>query len=266
MEKDITDEEFRKLTKSVLRSGKFGRRPVLTSTCHVEIEIKNYDSNKNYSRGKTCITIGDSWTRFDRFLERCLQTMHAEEESQFVYSDDGKEIEIVITLISFEEKPYLFQWSEDEKLNLATLYKDKGVALFKEKKIEEAFYKFSTAFKFFITMETVLEYDEFEENINILGVALYNNLATCQLHYKNYQYVIELCSNSLNIKPSVKALYRRAVAYIELKEYEKAENDLIELLKIEPTNKAGIEKLTLVRELDRPNRENYQSIIKNMFR
>lgn len=266
------EEECKKLTeeitKKIIKNGEFGRRPSLKWICYIEVNFQNSVKEEKFKRGSLEIIIGDACSRYDRLLERCVESMHLGEKSLFSINSaqESKELQVAIELKSVKEKPYIFQWTDEEKLKESNYFKDKGTELFKENRIEEAFYKFSNALKLIITLDSVLENDDPGPEVNDLRVALYNNLARCQLHFNNYLFVVELCSNSININCSSKALYRRALAYIELKEYENAENDLIQLLKLEPKNKAAMEKYKEVRELDRVNRENYHLVLKKMFR
>ncbi|KAK6635633.1 hypothetical protein RUM44_000887 [Polyplax serrata] len=267
----MEDVEFKDINpnikKRIIKKGKRGRRPTLKWICSIDLILNNQYGEGNYKSGSLELVIGDGTREYDRLLEQCLETMHLEEESSFrLKLTNEKEISIDIALRSVVEKPYLFQWTDEEKIKESNHYRETGAQLFKDNQIEEAFYKFSSALKLLLTTDKFLE-DEIgtHPELDNLRVVLYNNLARCHLHYKNYSNVVELCDNSIKINSSVKALYRRAVAYIELKEYECAENDLVQLLKLEPRNKAVIEKYREVRELDRNNRENYHSILKKMF-
>ena len=267
----MVDDDFVEISteieKKIIKKGKQGKRPFLTWNCRIEIILNETYDNDNFKTGVIDIVIGYGCNSYDRLIERCVETMHLDEESLFVIKsvDNVNDLKVTIILISYLEKPYIFEWTDEEKINESNHLKNKGAQLFKDNNIEEAFYKFSNALKLLLTLDAVLEYDEPGPDINNLIIALYNNLARCQLHFKNYKYVIDLCSKSIDINSTSKALYRRALAYIELVEYEKAQNDLLELIKLEPNNKAAIEKFKLVRDLDKTNRDNYNLIVKKMF-
>lgn len=255
------------IDKSSWKRGTYGRKPSLGWTCTVRLKAEEgADSvESEYLRSDVGeITLGKGDWPADRAIEACLETMHVNEESTFrVKISDGSELKLDIALDGCVEKSYVFEWSDEERLGMSKMFKADGVNLFKNHRIVHAFYKFGKALKMLLL--AVRDAEKSAEESELL-VSLYNNLASCQFHFKNYAYVIELCSRSLSVKPNVKGYFRRALAYIELKEYDKAENDLLELLKIEPKNKAAIEKYKLVRELDKTNRENYEEIVKNMFR
>lgn len=273
---NFLDAEGR-IKKEVIKEGRSGRKAGLGWKCHVKLEVSvpsNINIDSDYKKENSLdIQIGNGNWFVDRMIEACLETMKLEEESNFtipltkaVDLNNPHDIEVKIVLESAVERPYIFDWSEEDKISTANDLKSQGVELFKANRIRHAFHKFSKALKVVLLTDTVLKSDaEPSEELENLRIALYNNMAGCQLHFKNYKYVIELCNKSLEIAQSLKAYYRRGLAFIELREYEKAENDLIEVLKLEPKNKVALEKIHLVRSLDKDNRDNYTAIVKKMF-
>ncbi|KAL0269083.1 UNVERIFIED_CONTAM: hypothetical protein PYX00_006919 [Menopon gallinae] len=259
-----------RISKSVRKRGTYGRKPSLGWTCAVRLKAEEGTGSvesEYLSANVGEITLGNGNWPVDRAIEDCLETMHVNEESAFrVRISDDSDLNIDISLESCIERSYVFEWSDREKLDMSKIYKADGVNLFKSGRIDQAFYKFSKALKMLLLITSDVDSFEILSEESDLLVSLYNNLASCQFHFGNYTYVIELCSRSLGVNPNVKGYFRRALAYIELKEYENAQDDLLALLKIEPKNKAAIEKYKLVRELDKTNRENYEEIVKNMFR
>lgn len=270
------DAEYR-IKKEVIKEGRFGRTPELKWTCHVKLDIsipENVEIDSDYIKENSLdIHIGYGNWFIDRMIEACIETMKLEEESNFTIPltkaenlNNSQDVEVRIVLESVMEKPYIFDWSEEDKILTAHELKNQGVELFKANRVRHAFHKFSQALKVTLLTDTVLEPGaQRNEEFDNLRTALYNNMAGCQLHYKSYNHVIELCDKSLIISPTAKAYYRRSLAYIELKELEKAKNDLIQVLKLEPKNKAALEKIHLVKELDKDNRDNYTKIVKKMF-
>lgn len=70
-----------------------------------------------------------------------------------------------------------------------------------------------------------------------LLLALWLNLSLCMLHVGRHAEVISLCDRVLERNPkSVKALFRRASALLQRKEYDDAEGDVAAALEIEPRN------------------------------
>ena len=73
-----------------------------------------------------------------------------------------------------------------------------------------------------------------------LKYAVFLNMSQIDIFNKNYKKAAERASKSLEIKESLKGLYRRGCAYIELNEFEKARKDLERVRAME--NEAGAEK------------------------
>lgn len=66
---------------------------------------------------------------------------------------------------------------------------------------------------------------------------LYTNIAAIQLQSHNYKSVIENCTKALNLDAdNVKARYRRGMAYARSNENELAKKDLLDALRLAPTD------------------------------
>lgn len=80
---------------------------------------------------------------------------------------------------------------------------------------------------------------------------LFNSLKNCILNFIfRYEEAERDCSLSLKLDQTyVKALHRRAAARIELKKYEHAENDLLQVLQYEPKNAESKKQLEKVRAM-----------------
>lgn len=64
------------------------------------------------------------------------------------------------------------------------------------------------------------------------------NIAACKLKLKDYKEAERLCTEVLEIdSKNVKALYRRAQAYIHLVELDLAEVDIKKAIEIDPDNR-----------------------------
>jgi len=68
-------------------------------------------------------------------------------------------------------------------------------------------------------------------------VSCYLNLAACFLKLNSFKKVIENAKSALTIEPeNTKALFRKATAHFEVKEYEEAKADLVKAAKLDPKN------------------------------
>ncbi|KOB67899.1 Uncharacterized protein OBRU01_19112, partial [Operophtera brumata] len=108
--------------------------------------------------------------------------------------------------------------------------------------------RFHKALKMLIAIEPfdpdTIHEEKVKELID-LKVKLYNNLAHCQLQYNEYAAALELCSRALSFHPdSVKALYRRCVAYSQMQMYEEAWKDIQRVLQLDPSDSAAQQKAT----------------------
>lgn len=87
-----------------------------------------------------------------------------------------------------------------------------------------------------------IEYDhsfneEEKEKAKVLKISSNLNNAACKLKLKNYKEAEKLCTKVLETDDkNVKALYRRAQAYMNLVELELAEKDIKKALEIDPNN------------------------------
>jgi tetratricopeptide (TPR) repeat protein len=96
------------------------------------------------------------------------------------------------------------------------------------------------AFNFLLKQMMFESEEQVMAYVNDVQLPCLLNLAACYLKLNySYENVVIHCTDALKIKPdSAKALYRRAVAYAHLCEYELAGRDLIAAAKEEPNNEA----------------------------
>lgn len=89
----------------------------------------------------------------------------------------------------------------------------------------------------FIEYESSFSDDE-KQQAKLLKVTSNLNNAACKLKLKEYKEAAKLCSKVLEIdSKNVKALYRRAQAYIQLVDLDLAELDIKKALEIDPDNR-----------------------------
>lgn len=80
--------------------------------------------------------------------------------------------------------------------------------------------------------------DEEKQAVKVLKVSCNLNNAACKLKLRDYKQAVKLCSKVLEIDSrNVKALYRRAQAYIQLADLDLAEFDIKKALEIDPDNR-----------------------------
>jgi len=93
-----------------------------------------------------------------------------------------------------------------------------------------------------------------------------NNLAACHFQWGNHASVVQLSTVVLQVDPNqVKALYRRGVSYLEMKEFDFAERDLVAAHKVEPSNRAVSEALGQVKLRKKREQASMQAKMSKLF-
>ncbi|XP_074287752.1 70 kDa peptidyl-prolyl isomerase-like [Silene latifolia] len=125
--------------------------------------------------------------------------------------------------------------------------KDKGNSLFRKNDFDSAAECYDEACKL-LSLSLGDIGGEDIQSVSDLAVSLMSNMAACALKLEEYRAASGLCSMILNTFPrNVKALFRRAIAYMKLKRFSKAELDLVNALMVEPNNKDVLRELEVVK-------------------
>lgn len=167
-------------------------------------------------------------------LDSAIMTMKKGEEAIVTVSSDSVLYEI--KLVDFnKEKPF---WKMDtkEKLEACDKIKNEGNVLFKDEKFQCASRKYEKASKF-IQFDHSFNNDE-KCRANTLRLSCYLNNAACKLKMGEHQEASKLCSKVIEYDScNVKALFRRAQAYLRINELENAEIDIRKALQVDPNNR-----------------------------
>ncbi|XP_050465323.1 aryl-hydrocarbon-interacting protein-like 1 [Cataglyphis hispanica] len=146
-------------------------------------------------------------------------------------------IELIQVILPDEYEKESWQMTEDEKLKNIPHLKEKGNALFREKKYNSAAETYAKAIGI-LEQLMLAEKPNDEEwlSLNQMKIPLLLNYAQCKLLNKEYYSVIEHCSTVLKTEPdNVKALYRRGKAYISVWDENNAIKDLKRAAEIDPS-------------------------------
>ncbi|CAG5004562.1 unnamed protein product [Parnassius apollo] len=276
----------REITKKLISPGDFSIVPYEESRCTVvisNVQCTNSVGNCDIESGSRIfaknfdgmVVIGDSDLFIDKDVELILQQMCCGETciGKIVYKNNKgelvKEISFQIELKDVTEEQLVSDWSWARLYEAASHHKERGVELIKEKRILDAFRRFSKAFKLLVAIEPVdpqVISEESVKEIIELKIKLYNNLAHCQLQFNEYEASLELCNRAIKHDPdNVKALYRRCQSYHGLQMYEEAWNDIQHVLNLNPNDRAAQNKASELRpRIEKINKE-YTSVIKKMF-
>jgi len=141
-----------------------------------------------------------------------------------------------VELVSFEKDKESWDLkSNTEKIEAASKKKDEGNAWFKMGKYAKASKRYEKAAKY---IEYDSSFSEEKKQSKALKISCKLNNAACKLKLKEYREAEKLCTKVLELESTnVKALYRRAQAYIELVDLDLAEMDIKKALEIDPDNR-----------------------------
>lgn len=197
-------------------------------------------------------------------LDRAVKTMKKGEIAQitihpdyaFGASESQQELATVpanstviyeVEMVSFTKEKESWEMSTAEKIEAAAKKKEEGNALFKAGKYERASKRYETAVKF-IEYDSTFS-DEEKKQAKALKITCNLNNAACKLKLKDYKQAEKLCTKVLELDSNnVKALYRRAQAYIQLADFDVAERDIKKALEIDPENREVKMEYRLLKE------------------
>ncbi|KAL6978861.1 Peptidyl-prolyl cis-trans isomerase fkbp65 [Sarracenia purpurea var. burkii] len=169
-----------------------------------------------------------------------------------------------VELVSFVKEKESWDMNTQEKIEGAGKKKEEGNALFKAGKYTRASKRYEKAVKY-IEYDTSFSEEE-KKQAKVLKVTCNLNNAACKLKLKEYKEAEKLCTKVLELDSrNVKALYRRAQAYINLSDLDLAEFDIKKALEIEPDNRdVKLEYKTLKEKVKEYNKKDAK-FYGNMF-
>ncbi|KAJ4841871.1 Peptidyl-prolyl cis-trans isomerase fkbp65 [Turnera subulata] len=169
-----------------------------------------------------------------------------------------------IEMISFTKEKESWDMNTQEKIEAAGKKKEEGNALFKTGKYDRASRRYEKAVNF-------IEYDssfndEEKQQSKALKISCKLNNAACKLKLKDYKQAEKLCTKVLELDSrNVKALYRRAQAYMGLVDLELAEMDIKKALEIDPDNRDVKLEYKILKEKVREYNKRDAKFYSNMF-
>ncbi|OAY34838.1 peptidyl-prolyl cis-trans isomerase FKBP62 [Manihot esculenta] len=169
-----------------------------------------------------------------------------------------------VELVSFVKEKESWDMNTQEKIEAAGKKKEEGNALFKAGKYALASKRYEKAVKY-------IEYDssfsdEEKKQAKALKIACNLNNAACKLKLKEYKQAEKLCTKVLEMDSrNVKALYRRAQAYIQLVDLDEAELDIKKALEIDPENREVRLEYKTLKEKMREYNKKEAKFYGNMF-
>lgn len=81
------------------------------------------------------------------------------------------------------------------------------------------------------------EHSEEINGLQTLKLNLANNLALVSYKLEDWRYACDCARKALDLDPdNTKALYRRALCYVKIEDYDRANTDIVKAIKLEPNN------------------------------
>ncbi|KAJ1407321.1 Tetratricopeptide-like helical domain superfamily [Sesbania bispinosa] len=283
---DITKD--RKVLKKTLKEGEGYERPNDGAVVQVKLIGKLQDGTvflkKGYDDDEQPFEFKIDEEQVIDGLDRAVKNMKKGEialvtiQPEYAFGPSGSPQELAtvppnstvyyeVELLSFVKEKESWDLNTQEKIEAAGKKKEEGNALFKAGKYERASKRYEKAIRF-------IEYDssfsdEEKQQTKALKITCNLNNAACKLKLKDYKQAEKMCTKVLELDSrNVKALYRRAQAYMNLVDLDLAEMDIKKALEIEPDNRdVKIEYKILkekVREYNKKDAQFYGSIFAKM--
>ncbi|XP_073003060.1 70 kDa peptidyl-prolyl isomerase-like [Typha latifolia] len=251
---EIGDDK--KILKKILKEGEGYERPNEGSVVTVKLIGKLQDGTVFLEKGHGEEIPFEFKTDEEQVidgLDRAVMTMKKGEvalvtippEYAFSSTESKQDLAVVpanstliyeVELVSFVKEKESWDLNNAEKIEAAGKKKEEGNVLFKLGKYERASKRYEKAAKF-VEFDSSFSDDEKKQS-KALKVTCNLNNAACKLKLKDYKQAEKLCTKVLEVDSrNVKALYRRAQAYIQLIDFDLAELDIKKALEIDPHNR-----------------------------
>ncbi|XVF81251.1 hypothetical protein PTKIN_Ptkin15bG0140800 [Pterospermum kingtungense] len=252
---EVTDDK--KVIKKILKEGEGYERPNEGALVKVKLVGKLQDGTvflkKGHNEGEELFEFKADDEQVIEGLDRAVITMKKGEvalltispEYAFGSSESPQELAVVppnstvyyeVELESFVKERESWDMNTQEKIEAAGKRKEEGNVLFKAGKYVRASKRYEKAVKY-IEYDSSFSEDE-KKQAKALKVACNLNNAACKLKLKDYKQAEKLCTKVLELESSnVKALYRRAQAFINLADLVLAELDIKKALELDPDNR-----------------------------
>lgn len=206
------------------------------SKCLVDIfnieNLNNHASNYLKEQNEIWIDIGHALTSIDCYIEEFLKQMLTNETSKcYIKTKSSDEICFTMRLKKIEFGGYYYEQSPSQMFELAKLYKENGVKMFKDYPLFAHNY-FNLAAKCLLSFNTQdVDYDELLKDSGItkkdfdeLLHNVYLNVSACLIKQERYEEILPILQFIKQQEhPSEKGVFRLATAYFHIGNYEEAE-------------------------------------------
>lgn len=216
------------------------------------------------------IDIGTAATPIDCYLEDLLKQMLVNEKSKCFINCKNTQVTFNMHLLKIEDEGYYFTKSPQAMLEIAKRYKESGVAMFPSS-VLFAHRAFSNAAKCLLAyapleyLDPTIEGADTIIEMKALLEIVYLNISACLIKQNRFEEVLQVL-DFINHKesPPEKAIYRKALAQFNIKQYQEALDTLKRI-----NYSAHKECASLHRKIVstwQKEEKNYNEMIKNMFK
>ncbi|XP_015433460.1 PREDICTED: FK506-binding protein 59 isoform X2 [Dufourea novaeangliae] len=276
-DEDLSPEKDRSIQKSQITKGKKYSVPTEGSLMSIHL-TGMYDGKVFEDRDvQFCLGEGED-SGIVEGVEKALssfkigETSKVKLASKYAFKDVGKPelgippnatVEYILELKNFEKAVEFWTLKDDERIEQAKIFKEKGTNYFKKDK----YYLAITMYNKITEVLTSGNFDgSLKEEKDSLMLSAYLNLALCYLKTDKNVEAKNACNQALELKPNnEKALYRRGQAYLALASPEIAIADFQEVLKIEPKNTAAVKQIGVCNNLIKKHLTKEKNLYANMF-
>lgn len=252
------------------------------SECLVEIiDFTNlFDRESEYLSDATekWIRLGDATTPIDCYIEIFIKQMFVGELSRCcITTKTDDQIEFTIKLKEINLNGFYYELSPKELYEVASKYKEKGVKMYKKfPEFAQNYFNLSAklliTLKPFDTLETRKFNDSYEQDVNQKidpksiqslhdGVCL--NIAACLIKQNRHEDTLFVLKDLTERSNNEKGIYRRALAHLNLKQYDEAKQQ-IERLNFKENNEFQFLYNRIISEMKEYNGR-YANMVKKMF-
>lgn len=252
------------------------------SECLVEIiDFTNlFDRESEYlsDAHERWIRMGDAVTPIDCYIELFVKQMFVGELSRCcIATKTDDQIEFTIKLKEINSSRYFYELSPKELHDVASKYKENGVKMYK-KYPEFAQNYFNLSAKLLISLKPFDTLDNRKINdsldqesnqkidqksIRSLHDGVYLNIAACLIKQNRYEDALYVLKDVTERSDNAKGIYRRALAHLNLKQYDEAKQQM-ERLNFKENNEFHSLYNRIISEMKEYNDE-YANMVKKMF-
>lgn len=265
---DISEENDGRLTKSIVKKGQESWTKVCdgsecTITCKI---VKDPSLEVIHNYGQVKFEVGEAELHnLPAGIDVAVKKMQRNEIARIgcklnmaltdkifekLKLEPQENILFEAQLKNYEKVQEAWEMNDEEKINQATIAKEKGTKRFKESQFKIACTHYAKVVELLTHQEAknnTPEGKEIEKQFNALKLAANLNLALVYTKYGEHYKAIHAATAALEIESSSeKAFFRRAEARVETKDYEEAKNDFKKVLDINKENKLAAKKIKLL--------------------